>query len=152
MTRKIVILLHAVGSIMFPSTSIITRQEKTTHLRTKYSSTWHVFTSPSAETTTDAVLTVWSDILCSPWVGVAVVVAVVGDHGLSVTFWVVLYRAHKTEMVCLETPKCLATVCWVAPACNPSLALLCWIVTELPGTHAFLRVAFLHFNTNVSYG
>ena len=32
--------------------------------------------------------------------------------GLSLTLWVLMYRVHNAAMVCLDTPKCLATACW----------------------------------------
>ena len=90
--------------------------------------------------------TVLSEILRSPGICVAVGVTVVvrfriwgprmyrswatvvtlwrTDLSLSLTHWVVSYRAHRAEVVCLETPKCLATTCWVSP-----LALLRYLVS-----------------------
>ena len=66
----------------------------------------------------------WRTWMYRSWV--AVVTLRWPDLGLSLALWVVLHRAHKAEMVGLEMPNCLATVCWVAPACNLAIALLSW--------------------------
>lgn len=46
------------------------------------------------------------------------------DLGLSSTLFRVLKRVHNEEMVCLDTPKCVATSRCVAPACSLPIALL----------------------------
>ena len=178
-TSKSVDLLHAVWIIVFPLTYIGTRmsistwQENMRLIWEHQSSTWNMSISNcwlhcrrSAKrrdvktlrrtglqgTIPDSLRrlrTVWSDILCSPWICFVVVVAVskmrhpdVSILSGNVSLWrshldltlslsVVLHRAHKVESVRQETAKWLTTTCWAAPVCNLPMALSRWADVNL---------------------